>query len=287
MTRPLSMIPAPEIPRAVGALIAGTSEDDLIGMGSAVHFGPGIALTATHVVEEIFELFQGCAPSEAAGTLSFGVHLVSPAGDGEWLKWDVMGYSIARPLDIAALTLSPAEENPGALWPTPPTYSARYPAVDQPLFAFGFPKTRRIRKDDGCTLILTPTRSSGSIREVYSFRRDDFMMPFPSVRSDASFPPGISGGPVCDKYGRVFGLVASEMPTADPRDANVSYVSLIWPCLGLVLNTEPGTGKSIAEFPLLDFVKSGHVVFEDHDLIAFDRENGVERLRMRPAIKTD
>jgi hypothetical protein len=96
--------------------------------------------------------------------------------------------------------------------------------------------------------------SVGTVTKSYPFGRDQYLLPGPSIEVQGSATGGMSGGPVFDQYGLLFGIVSSSFAEGD--HVGPSYVSMLWPALTTAIDAEwpPGAhspGKSLIEFGLL------------------------------------
>lgn len=271
--------------RFVTALVvAGTDERDLIPMGTSFFVAPFLAVTARHVIDEIFQSFAGVKPWDARGLVGFGVQLGANHPTEGFLKWDVVGYGISPSIDIAALLVEPAE-------PLSPDYSwfcarlnAVPPDVGTEIHAFGYPKSQNRIDDNGVArFLIDPCTASGDVQAVHPEYRDRSMLPFPCFQTDARFDPGMSGGPVFDAFGRVCGIVSSNIPPHEESEPHISYVSLIWPALGLQVRRSgpvaPGEAPAMA---LKDLAEDGSLQMHAHDWVSIQDSSSDIHLSFRP-----
>lgn len=267
----------------VGLVVAGTDETDLIPMGTAFLCAPYVALTARHVIDEIFHRFAGCSPTTAKGLLGFGVQFANRQGTA-LLKWDVMDYGYSSSVDIAALILDPPDDLPADFAWHLPRFEALPPSVGDRITSFGFPNsTYRVEADGSSKVGLDPHTTSGDVVDVHHQARDSAILPFPCLHTNAVFDPGASGGPVFNSAGHICGLVSSSMPPDSAGGDYSSYVSLIWPSLGLGLNVSAVSPHvPTKRYFLKSLVEQGEMQMLHADWI--DIENGQEeaRLRLRP-----
>jgi S1-C subfamily serine protease len=222
--------------RIAGLLVAGTGESDLIGMGTAFFVAPYVALTARHVIDEIFDQFEGRSLLKVKGDTRFGLDLAHVDPDVGLLKWTVRKYGYSQSIDIAVLILEPAKPLPARFAWCRPQLSVLPPPNGSRLTAFGYPNTRhRVDQEGIGRIVVDPRLSTGTVLEIHREYRDRSMLPFPCLHTDARFDPGMSGGPVFDERGVLIGLVTSNLPPTSAGECHSSYVSLLWPALGIFL----------------------------------------------------
>lgn len=178
--------------------------------------GPGLLLTATHVLEEF--------PRSGAPPL-FITFL--PEGARAWLATDVIASSgpsaIAEDRKIKSdLTLVGCTLNSDAYANYPLTLAPlqiSLPLIGERLWAFGFRHT-----DASGAAGVTPLVASGLVTAAFPHGRGE-RMPAPCVEVAMDTWGGMSGGPVANSDGYVIGIVSSSF------DGGPSYVTLIWDVL--------------------------------------------------------
>jgi hypothetical protein len=276
------------ITQVSGVLIAGTNERDLIPMGTAFLCAPYVALTARHVVDEIFEQFDGCLPTDATGDLSFGVQLGLRFGDS-LVKWDVMAYGYSASIDIAALILEPANELPTAFEWHLPQFEVLPPTIGDQISAFGYPKsTHRLDTEGLAKIMLNPHTATGEVIEVHYLQRDSALLKFPCLHTNARFDGGMSGGPVFNAAGSICGLITSNMPPATPDEEHSSYVSLIWPALGLGLTVTPEPPREVTErYYLKQLADRGEMRVPHAACVTVSVGEGKDQLHLTPPNPAD
>ena len=190
------------------------AEERLEPIGSGVMIGPGLLLTATHVLDEVMAsgnppVFMTYLPNGARAWL--GHSTVTSSGSSEFDE---------RRRTSSDITLVSCTLNSDAHLNLPLTLAplqVALPLVGERLWAFGY---RHHDFEEG-TSRLTPLVSSGLVTAVFPNGRGE-RMPAPCIEVDMDTFGGMSGGPVANDDGYVIGVVSSSF------DGGPSYVTLIW-----------------------------------------------------------
>ena len=196
--------------------IAGYFDNKLISIGSGIMIAPGVALTATHVLDEF--------PRSGSGPLLL---TFLPDGAGRaWLPTSTVTFSGASEFYggarkvISDLTIVSCGLNSIAHTNHPLSLAhieLCLPLVGQRLWAVGF----RHGEIDGDETAVSPLFSSGLVTASYPHGRGERMRS-PCVEVAMEALGGMSGGPVFNKEGRLIGIMSSSF------DGGPSYVTLVW-----------------------------------------------------------
>ncbi|WEE76662.1 serine protease [Comamonas testosteroni] len=191
-----------------------STEEGLEPIGSGVMIGPGLLLTATHVLEEVAAtgyppLFMTFLPNRARAWLAHSS--VTSSGLSEFdssrkKKSDITLVSCTLNSDAhtdCQLTLAPLQ--------------VALPLVGDRLWAFGY----RHHDFEAKASRVTPLVSSGLVTAVFPDGRGE-RMPAACIEVAMDTFGGMSGGPVANDEGYVIGVVSSSF------DGGPSYVTLIW-----------------------------------------------------------
>lgn len=191
-------------------------------LGSAVIVGPGIAISAHHVIEKLEkQLIAG-----EIDVIAFGI-----ACDGLQL-WQVINVTHVDNTDLVILGLT------YAAWIEPNTafhmssITTRLPRRGERVFVAGVrPKETKVHfgSEGNLDIDLSIVVCTAQITEIYIEKRDSAVLPFPVLEIDCAALGAMSGGPVFDQYGKLVGVLTSSFTTDD--DSGPSYVSLIYPAL--------------------------------------------------------
>lgn len=205
----------------LGVLLALSFRDDdgHHTTGSAAMVGPGIAICATHVLED-----QGFLKK----LTSNGATLVAQAPvPGGMLLWTVTHIATAWGSDLAVLSLSLTSEFLVDRHFVVASITTRMPLVGEELTVTGFSAVRQTEEISNVTRVdLLTGCTKGRVIEVYPDGRDRSMLPGPCLAVDCGARGGMSGGPVFDARGYLVGAVSTSYPGLD-----ISFVSHIWPAL--------------------------------------------------------
>ena len=186
-------------------------------IGSGVMVGPGLAIVATHVLEEFTQ--RGAMPV----LLTF-----LPDGTRAWLARESStasgssAYGEDRRI-VSDVTLISCTLNSHAISHRPLMLApirVALPLLGERLWAFGY---RQNVLEDAAALI-TPLVTSGLVTTVYPHGRGE-RMPASCVEVDMDTQGGMSGGPVVNAAGELIGIVSSSI------EGGPSYITLVWDAL--------------------------------------------------------
>lgn len=197
--------------------VARFTEQGLEPIGSGVMVGPGVLLTATHVLAELAEtgsppLFITFLPDGARAWL--GRETVTSSGESDFDESRKKVSDIS--LVSCTLNSDAYAKHPLGLAPL----QVALPLVGDRLWAFGF--RHHDHEEDASR--LTPLVSSGLVTAAFPDGRGE-RMPAPCIEVAMDAFGGMSGGPVVNADGYVIGIVSSSL------EDGPSYVTLIWDVL--------------------------------------------------------
>lgn len=229
---------------AVGRLDA----DGTKFIGSGVMVGPGLLVTASHVLDEFDR--KGSGPV-------FVTFL--PGGSRAWLPTDIstaVGPSIFHEerKKISDLTLVSCTLNSEAHQDRPiglASIKAEVPLLGSRLWAFGY---RQEALDNGVPGI-TPYVSSGKVTALFPHGRGE-RMPASCLEVDMASFGGMSGGAVVNADGDLIGIVSSSF------EGGPTYVTLIWEALRLTVESNYAAFAGRGAIRLFDAEMAGLVKIE-------------------------
>lgn len=197
--------------------VAKMEEEGFTIIGSGVMVGPGLLLTASHVLDEF--------PRDSGGPvfLTFLPHAARA-----WLPHDLMTVSGESEVDesrskVSDLSLVSCTLNSAAYQDFPlmlAPMQVALPLIGDRLWAFGY----RHQLFDNGAASLSPIVSSGLVTEAFPHGRGE-RLPSPCVEVDMDTLGGMSGGPVVNSDGFLVGIVSSSF------EGGPSYITLIWDAL--------------------------------------------------------
>jgi S1-C subfamily serine protease len=197
-----------------------------VSTGSAFFVAPGLAITAGHVVVD---------DARDDGATQILYLSDDPLGGTEpWgglIAVRSVNYNTGHDLAVVTLRWGTIDGQPLPV----DTYRLTVdpPPIGDPVFAFGYTSVDVRRELDQVKLDQKVTAVRGVIEELLPEGRDRLLVRYPAARGDFPSPGGMSGGPVLDQRGRVFGVVSRSMKPSDEIESWTSYASLIEPVLDL------------------------------------------------------
>jgi hypothetical protein len=212
-----------------------------VGTGFMIH-PSGLMITARHVIAEAQRLAEEEAGQKGATYGLYAMYITDELVDadkflGGPIPIDQISEDHAIDIAICLLRL-PRNKNTGeALYTKSMPLTVRIPRPDEHIVAIGYHgmsiQETRSSEEIACSFQLDTAYSAGNITELYPERRDSVFLKFPVAQGSARFKHGMSGGPVFNESGRVFGIICASL--SDERRPFVGYVSMLWPALALTL----------------------------------------------------
>ena len=187
--------------------------------GSAVMVGPGVAVTARHVVDEMRA--KGFLATAGGQLFAVGFH-----ANGRVELWRADTFTSVDVGDLSVLTLIRSTA-PSAQGVSPTNFSlakmaARMPDVGETMSLIGF-RAADLAFAGRALMGLALVGSVGQVIDVYPARRDAHGLPNPSAAIGARTVNGMSGGAAFDAEGCLIGVISSGL------EAETSFISLTWP----------------------------------------------------------
>lgn len=193
-----------------GAVLAVTTRrlgSPVVVEGTAVVIAPGLALTATHVLDRVLPyLSSGDAAVTCIGVRSKGLDL-----------WNVRKVSYTESDDLAYLSLelsSPWVEG----WSfTSLGITTRAPQQGEELTIVGF-RFEDLQEDHGrFTAAGDLYAAAGTVTAVYFPFRHLTLMPYPAVEISCGSLGAMSGGAILDRDSLLVGIISRGLETDDSR----------------------------------------------------------------------
>lgn len=243
-----------EVLRKIAMPLISWSPEKATVLGTAVVIGPGLAIMAKHVFEEIIEQF-GATDAEGYTEVNCGLYLYQSRGQGKApALWSVHTPYPSPTTDITFLQFQPTDDNDSDYeWGTIPLRLTP-PPVGAQVAAFGYHKGEK-----GEHPILTSSTALGYVVEQHELKRDSVMLPFPCYQINTPVKGGMSGGPVFyQETGELCGIICTniEAPVVEGEEA-VSYVASLWPALATSININREGHPPDVWYPVLDLFRDG------------------------------
>jgi len=209
--------------------VAGYFDDKFTSIGSGIMIGPGMVLTASHVLDEFRRtgsepILLTFLPNNKARTW-LPTETVTCSGPSKYQP-ESSEYKIVSDLSILSCELHSDAylEYPQSLVPL----ELCLPLPGARLWAVGY-RHGDFEKD---TALVTPLVTSGLVTNVFPHGRGE-RMPSPCIEIEMETLGGMSGGPVFNEDGRIIGTVSSSF------DGGPTYSTLIWDAMRLSVEGLP------------------------------------------------
>jgi hypothetical protein len=241
----------------VGVPVIGFSENYSFVAGTACIIAPGLAITASHVIEDCFNRIDGQPPKTGETSKANIVTFTAGEPGHPYVPLRVHRAFYTDVTDIALLFLTPSSAKFSAFeWPRP-HLRLLPPRVGSNIRAFGYPKSKIEIVDARNHIKLAGRVTTGIVQEIHHRQRDAGMLKFPCYRTNARFEGGMSGGPVLDDSGAICGLVVAGLPPDAPDVEHYSHALTLWPMLSIVLDLPRQGYAKQARYPLFDLASLG------------------------------
>lgn len=186
-------------------------DDHIYLTGTAFMVLPGLAITAAHVFEDFVDVLDKSAKIFLVGR------------NGLQLRpWAVAKIHYAQ--DVALIEIEPKFETGDNFKSTYLELTARLPSIGEQVLGLGIISEKTSYSGDE-VLAVSQVASAGPVidwlEKVGSGRG-------PTIICDFFGPHGMSGGPIFDKNGRVFGILSSAIGERAGEEF-ICFVPALWP----------------------------------------------------------
>jgi S1-C subfamily serine protease len=237
-------------------------------MGSGILIAPHLVLTARHVMDDYWDKFDG--RTQVTGQQgAFSCMALQTLQDGSIISHGIHKAWTAPWSDLALLQLS------SDALPDRPRLAVAMtmapPPVGATVHAFGYHDCSFTSGADSIEIVRKASTSTGVVAEVHHEFRDTFSITWPCFRTNARFEGGMSGGPVFNEKNELCGLVCRSMKPPTPDGEHTSYVTLLWPLLGLTIDL-PRAGRPTGRYPAFELARDQMIAARNWDRVSLTRD---------------
>lgn len=242
---------------------------EIYACGTAFIIGPGLALTAYHVIEDFVHRFERADAINSSINVSFELLMYLTLNEGN----DIMPIKVLKiwrnsPLDMAVLAFAVPTDWPDShVWKAP-RLQLLPPKPGESIAGFGFatPKVSQAQ-DDIPEIDLSSRTTTGTVVEIHHQSRDKARLSFPCFRVDARFDGSMSGGPIFNSAGNLCGLICSSLPATEEHPEHISYACTLWPILGTLVDACEFSTAIEDQYPLAELFDCGKLHAVDRSSI--------------------
>jgi S1-C subfamily serine protease len=256
--------------------------------GSGILIGPGLVLTARHVVE-IFErnYKEARHRGECADALEmYGVQAwMDPP---QTIIYKVRSWSLALWADLGILEVDPASDLPLSFQWRALKLDLMPPRIGEPVAAFGFDLVEDRQDESRLEVSARAVTSTGIIRSIHSPRGLETLRGW-RFQFNARIDGGMSGGPVVlNNTGMVVGVASQGLPPSTEDEEHASNAALLWPLVGMTVKDPRHPWESESRCTVLELVQAGVIAAAgaEHLSLVLSNEGIVTGIR-RPASWTE
>jgi len=250
-------------------------------IGTAVILAPGIAVAASHVIQDILKKY-GLGHKDSNIELDLYVMQLNTGA-----CWYVSNSSSWVGTDITVLSLVPRNDIAANIKIEKLPINVDPPPESSKISALGYPDTKlTIPQNDSditkLNISITPTVSEGKVLDIHHSFRDRAILRFPCFTVDAEFLGGMSGGAVFNENRELCGLVCVG---GKGELRNYSHAVSIWPMsiIPVVIPDPISEYEDIKPgqtYKILELAKLGYINMKGHERIEFfEHENGSDGVR--------
>jgi Trypsin-like peptidase domain len=271
----------------IALAIAAHRDDKCYASGTAIIIGPNLAITARHVIYDFIREFDNIdhlPNGEIAGTFHLQLFQILNNGNSG-LVWNVTRLWSSNFTDIVVLRLSPINQEALKYKWCLPGIDLIPPNIGERISCFGYsdPKINKIGSQ--IEWHVNPKTSVGEVKAVHNQKRDSSRLFFPCFQTNARYDGGMSGGPVFNEMGKLCGIICSNMPPyADGKD-HVSYVTSLWPLMGIRIDLERMGHPRNIKYPMLELARDKLIHADGWERIVLfpDQEGIIRHAYLKPA----
>ena len=223
----------------------------LVGTGFYICM-QSVFITATHVLKDVLD--KTGKQKEAIGIFHF-------SKDGKYMMLPILWAWHSTDADISIGKAAPAYHNitKQPLMNSVVTLTQRQPNIGEQAVTYAYPDFNREQNGKTQELYFRPHYYDGKIQEFYSKGRGT-LMPWPHYRTDIHLHGASSGGPVFDKFGRVFAI---NCKSYDPQ-TDISFVTPIDAALnGYIEGARFSENEVERKITIKELIGKGHIVLNN------------------------